>query len=84
MAVKHLWILIIGLFYLIGFAAPATARLQVVTTTEDLASLTHEVGGDKVEVNAIAKGYQERKGPLKIHIDSAEHPRFWASWETLN
>ena len=59
MAVKHLWILIIGLFYLIGFAAPATARLQVVTTTEDLASLTHEVGGDKVEVNAIAKGYQD-------------------------
>jgi ABC-type Zn uptake system ZnuABC Zn-binding protein ZnuA len=41
-----------------GFV-PAQAQLRVVTTTEDLASLTREVGGDRVSVTAIAKGYQD-------------------------
>lgn len=41
-------------------AAPsAHAGLKVVTTTEDLASLTREVGGDKISVESIAKGYQD-------------------------
>jgi len=40
-------------------AAPAQAQLRVVTTTEDLAALTREVGGDAVQVFAIAKGYQD-------------------------
>jgi zinc/manganese transport system substrate-binding protein len=39
------------------FAAPA--KLNIVTTTADLASLTHEVGGDLVTVTAIARGYQD-------------------------
>ena len=33
--------------------------MRVVTTTEDLASLAREVGGDKVTVVALAKGYQD-------------------------
>jgi ABC-type Zn uptake system ZnuABC Zn-binding protein ZnuA len=37
----------------------AFAPLKVVTTTEDLASLAREVGGDKVQVDALAKGYQD-------------------------
>ena len=40
-------------------ATPAGAALRVVTTTEDLASLTREVGGDKVTVVALSKGYQD-------------------------
>jgi len=41
-------------------ASPALAgTLKVVTTTEDLASLAREVGGDKIEVIALAKGYQD-------------------------
>jgi ABC-type Zn uptake system ZnuABC Zn-binding protein ZnuA len=40
-------------------ATPAFAQLKVVTTTEDLAAIAREVGGDKVKVTAIAKGYQE-------------------------
>jgi len=40
-------------------AAPVQATLKVVTTTEDMASLTREVGGKLVDVNAIAKGYQD-------------------------
>ncbi|HEX5215902.1 MAG TPA: metal ABC transporter substrate-binding protein [Vicinamibacterales bacterium] len=39
--------------------AKAWAPLKVVTTTEDLAALAREVGGDKVTVVALAKGYQD-------------------------
>ncbi len=37
----------------------AASRLNVVTTTEDLAALSREVGGDRISVEAIAKGYQD-------------------------
>ena len=40
-------------------AVPAAAAVRVVATTEDLAALTREVGGDKVVVTALAKGYQD-------------------------
>jgi zinc/manganese transport system substrate-binding protein len=40
-------------------SADAAKKLKVVTTLTDLASLTQEVGGDKVEVEALAKGYQD-------------------------
>ncbi len=41
--------------------APATAasKLRIVATTEDLAALAREVGGDRVRVDAIARGYQD-------------------------
>jgi len=53
-------ILIIGALasLLIGASANA-APLKVVTTIQDLASLTKEVGGDRVDVTSIAKGYQD-------------------------
>jgi len=40
---------------------PLTAggKLNVVATTSDLAALATEVGGDKVGVSAIARGYQD-------------------------
>lgn len=37
----------------------AAQAVNVVATTEDLASLAREVGGDKVKVNSIARGYQD-------------------------
>ena len=37
----------------------AQSKLNVVTSTEDLASIAREVGGDKVAVIALAKGYQD-------------------------
>ena len=43
---------------LIAFAAstsPASAQLRVVATTPDLASVAREIGGDKVNVVALAK-----------------------------
>src|SRR5829696_9216670 len=45
---------------LVAGAAPALAATpKVVTTTEDLAALVREVGGDKVSVESIARGYQD-------------------------
>jgi ABC-type Zn uptake system ZnuABC Zn-binding protein ZnuA len=41
-----------------GLAA-APAPVRVVTTTEDLASLTREVGGDRISVVALARGRQD-------------------------
>jgi zinc/manganese transport system substrate-binding protein len=40
-------------------AAPAHAAVDVVATTEDLADLVRQVGGDKVRVETIARGYQD-------------------------
>jgi zinc/manganese transport system substrate-binding protein len=40
-------------------APPARAAVNVMTTTEDLADLTRQVGGDKVKVESIARGYQD-------------------------
>ena len=51
------------LFLIFLLALPAGAfaqgKLNVVTTTEDLGSLAREIGGDKVSVTALAKGYQD-------------------------
>ena len=43
----------------LGLASPAQAGLKVVATTEDLASLAREIGGDKISIDSIAKGYQD-------------------------
>jgi ABC-type Zn uptake system ZnuABC Zn-binding protein ZnuA len=42
-----------------SYAAERAATLNLVATTEDLASLAREIGGDKVTVDAIARGYQD-------------------------
>ena len=39
--------------------APASAALKVITTTSDLASLAGEVGGDRISVESLARGYQD-------------------------
>ncbi|HKB14390.1 MAG TPA: metal ABC transporter substrate-binding protein [Vicinamibacterales bacterium] len=39
--------------------AAAQGKLNVVATTEDLASIAREVGGDRIAVEAIARGYQD-------------------------
>jgi zinc/manganese transport system substrate-binding protein len=43
----------------LALAAPARAAVNVMASTEDLADLTRQVGGDKVKVEAIARGYQD-------------------------
>src|SRR5213594_4541176 len=39
--------------------AHAQSKLNVVTTTEDLAAIAREVGGDHIAIDSIAKGYQD-------------------------
>jgi zinc/manganese transport system substrate-binding protein len=47
----------------VALAAPgraaAAGKLNVITTTEDLAALAREVGGDRIDVEALARGYQD-------------------------
>src|SRR2546426_10609536 len=55
------------LVIILGFAmwavllppAAQAKKLNVVTATTDMAALTQEVGGDKVNVESIARGYQD-------------------------
>jgi zinc/manganese transport system substrate-binding protein len=53
MAIALLWALVCI------SAARAENKLRVITATTDLASLAQEVGGDKVDVESIARGYQD-------------------------
>src|SRR4030095_112527 len=39
--------------------AAAAGKLQVMTATTDLAALAQEMGGDKVDVECVARGYQD-------------------------
>jgi zinc/manganese transport system substrate-binding protein len=43
------------------YVSPASAagKLQVMTATTDLAALAQQIGGDQVDVESIAKGYQD-------------------------
>ena len=53
----------LGLGLLVGVvllpSAVAAKKLNVVTSTTDMAALAQEVGGEKVNVESIAKGYQD-------------------------
>jgi ABC-type Zn uptake system ZnuABC Zn-binding protein ZnuA len=53
--------LVLMVWLALSAASPALAagKLNVVTATQDLAALATEVGGDRVNVTAIARGYQD-------------------------
>ncbi len=58
-------------------SADAFAAIKIMTTTQDMASIVAEVGGDKVTVESIAKGYQdphfvEAKPSFIIKLHSAD------------
>lgn len=40
-------------------AQPAAAAVRVVTTTTDLAAIAREIGGERVDVESIAAGFQD-------------------------
>ena len=42
-----------------NLAAGQTKKLNVVTSTTDMAALAQEVGGDRITVESIARGYQD-------------------------
>jgi ABC-type Zn uptake system ZnuABC Zn-binding protein ZnuA len=51
--------LLVILIFLVASSGPVFAKLKVVTTLQDFASITEAVGGDRVETLALAKGYQD-------------------------
>jgi zinc/manganese transport system substrate-binding protein len=55
----------------------AAAPLRVITTTEDLASITRAVGGERITVDSLSRGYQdphyvEAKPSFVIKLHSAD------------
>jgi zinc/manganese transport system substrate-binding protein len=59
---RVLTIAVVASLLLLAAVAPpprAASRLSVVTATTDLASLAQEVGGDRIDVESIARGYQD-------------------------
>jgi zinc/manganese transport system substrate-binding protein len=55
---KHFTLMLTALL-LVPVAARAQGKVTVMTTTEDIASIAREVGGDHITVEAIARGYQD-------------------------
>ena len=54
-------VLAMGALLAASFPVPAHAAgpLNVVTTTEDLAAIAREVGGDKIKAESLSRGYQD-------------------------
>ena len=50
-----------ALIALLSFTAPiqAAGKINVITATQDLAALGAEIGGDRIAIESIAKGYQD-------------------------
>ena len=46
-------------FFTLSLPLHAQSKLNIITTTEDLAAIAREVGGDHITVDSIAKGYQD-------------------------
>jgi zinc/manganese transport system substrate-binding protein len=56
------WLLTLAMFIAAAWAFPPASqakKLSVVTSTTDMAALAQEVGGDKIAVEALARGYQD-------------------------
>lgn len=56
------WWLTVAAIVTASLFCPSTAaakKLNVITATTDLAALAQEVGGDKISVESMAKGYQD-------------------------
>src|SRR3954468_4390867 len=59
MKIRNGLIAILTLLMAAALPSAAANKLNIITATSDLASLTQEVGGDRVQVESIAKGYQD-------------------------
>jgi zinc/manganese transport system substrate-binding protein len=60
------WLAALGALSLVLAAGPASAALRVVASTPDVADITAQIGGDRVDVVSIAEGSQDpHKVPVK-------------------
>ena len=55
------WKILLTMMVIGGLASTALAqsKLNVIAATEDLASIGREIGGDRISIEAIARGYQD-------------------------
>ena len=56
---KRISFITVALTAVMSVSIDAHAALRVITSTQDLASIVNEIGGDKVSVEALARGYQD-------------------------
>jgi zinc/manganese transport system substrate-binding protein len=58
---KHTFVVAALVAFALAAVAPvgAQSKLNVVASTEDLASITREIGGDRIAIDFIARGYQD-------------------------
>jgi zinc/manganese transport system substrate-binding protein len=56
-AIAWSFALVFSLLFPVG--GSADSKIRIMTATTDLASLAQEVGGEKVDVESIARGYQD-------------------------
>src|SRR5690242_6302412 len=59
MKISRIFLALLLLGGLAGAARPAEAKLRVVSTLQDFASIAAAIGGDRVETFSLAKGYQD-------------------------
>ena len=52
-------IIVVAAALLVAFGARAEAKLRVVTSIEVLADLSRQVGGDRLDVTSLSRGYQD-------------------------
>src|SRR4051794_37711665 len=52
-------VLLLALAGLASFSSAAEAKLRIVSSLQDFASIAQAIGGDRVEAFALAKGYQD-------------------------
>ncbi|GAC1634982.1 MAG: zinc ABC transporter substrate-binding protein [Candidatus Acidiferrum sp.] len=60
--VRRIGALVVALVFMFAVCSPtgrADGKLQIMTATTDLAALAQEIGGDKVNVESVARGYQD-------------------------
>jgi zinc/manganese transport system substrate-binding protein len=55
----RLAVAVAGVLVLASTPAAAQGKLNVIATTEDLASIAREIGGDRITVDSLARGYQD-------------------------
>ncbi|HWJ46441.1 MAG TPA: zinc ABC transporter substrate-binding protein, partial [Candidatus Udaeobacter sp.] len=56
---KYLLVSLVAAGVLLVPTLASAKKLNVVTSTTDMAALAQEVGGDRISVESIAKGYQD-------------------------
>jgi zinc/manganese transport system substrate-binding protein len=49
----------LAIAFLLVAPSGADAALNIITSTEDLAAIAREIGGDRIKVEALARGYQD-------------------------